>query len=123
MSQAPASVPVEPVVSAPTVSVKPAAVQARPAKNEPARTKAKPAAAEPLPPLKLDLRLPAELVEQMAFEPLEELSAEPLLPPLFVEKPAEPGPFQLNGRLITNDQNEDYWDSVEGAELQFEFRN
>lgn len=78
---------------------------------------------QPLPQVKLDLRLPAELVEQMEFEPLEELPAEPLLPPLFVEKPSEPGPFQLNGRLITNDQNVDYWDSVEGAELQFEFRN
>ena len=45
------------------------------------------------------------------------------LPPLFVEKPAEPGPYQLNGRLITNDRVDDYWDSVEGAELQIEFRN
>lgn len=78
-----------------------------------------------LPPVKLDLRLPAELVEQMEpGEPQKGLSRESLLPPLFVEKPAEPGPFQLNGRLITNDHSkEDYLDSVEGAELQFEFRN
>lgn len=79
---------------------------------------------KPLSPSKLDLRLPAELVEQMELgEPLDSLSSQPLLPPLFVEKPVEPGPFQLNGRLITNDQSEGYWNSVEGAELQFEFRN
>ena len=127
----PVSVPAEPAVrvpaaSQPAVSAKPAAVQSPPPQKQPVRAKvqappvAKP---QPLPQVKLDLRLPAELVEQMEFEPLEELPAEPLLPPLFVEKPSEPGPFQLNGRLITNDQNVDYWDSVEGAELQFEFRN
>jgi hypothetical protein len=79
----------------------------------------------PQPPtVRLDLRLPAELVEQMELdEPLAELPSEPLLPPLFGERPAEPGPFQLNGRLITNEQSKDYWDSVEGAEMQFEFRH
>jgi hypothetical protein len=87
-------------------------------------TKPKPRV-EPLPPVKLDLRLPDELVQQLEpGEPLEKLpEREPLLPPLFVEKPAEPGPYQLNGRLITNDRDDDYWDSVEGAELQIEFRN
>ena len=79
---------------------------------------------EPPPADKLDLRLPDELVQRLELgAPLEQPEREPLLPPLFVEKPAEPGPYQLNGRLITNDRVDDYWDSVEGAELQIEFRN
>ena len=79
---------------------------------------------EPPPADKLDLRLPDELVQRLELgAPLEQPEREPLLPPLFVEKPTEPGPYQLNGRLITNDRVDDYWDSVEGAELQIEFRN
>ncbi|XQE68681.1 hypothetical protein ACOAPY_08995 [Pseudomonas sp. P3C3] len=79
---------------------------------------------EPLSPAALDLRLPDELVQRLELgAPLELTEREPLLPPLFVEKPAEPSPYQLNGRLITNDRVDDYWDSVEGAELQIEFRN
>ncbi|MWV18143.1 hypothetical protein F3I16_19045 [Pseudomonas sp. L-22-4S-12] len=125
----PARVAAPPAVS--PVQTQPAA-QNKPEPRAPVRQQAKSqpvakAQAERptrLPPVKLDLRLPAELVEQMELgEPLAELPSEPLLPPLFGEKPAEPGPFQLNGRLITNDESEDYWDSVEGAELQFEFRN
>ena len=77
---------------------------------------------EPLPE-KLDLRLPKELVDTLEPAPQEQQPEQGLLPPLFVEKPAEPGPYQLNGRLITNDRVDDYWDSVEGAELQIEFRN
>lgn len=134
-SKPPVNVPAEPVASVPAsqsaVGAKTEAVRNQPPEKQPVRAqvqaqpvvKAKPATPQALPPVKLDLRLPSELVEQMEFEPLEELPAEPLLPPLFVKKPSEPGPFQLNGRLITNDQNVDYWDSVEGAELQFEFRN
>ena len=79
---------------------------------------------EPLSPAALDLRLPDELVQRLELgAPLELTERKPLLPPLFVEKPVEPSPYQLNGRLITNDRVDDYWDSVEGAELQIEFRN
>ncbi|MEO4048169.1 hypothetical protein AAFN46_13905 [Pseudomonas sp. CAU 1711] len=82
------------------------------------------AEAPQLPPVQLDLRLPKETVERLAsHEPREGLPEQALLPPLFLEKPIEPGPFQLNGRLITNDRDDDYWQSVEGAELQIEFRN
>lgn len=127
--------PLAPAATPPAVGAaqaKPAPPQDKPEPRAAVRQEAKspPAAKAPaqlpkrLPPVKLDLRLPAALVEQMELgEPLAELPSEPLLPPLFEEKPAEPGPFQLNGRLITNDQSEGYWDSVEGAELQFQFRN
>lgn len=98
---------------------------------KPADSKPKPAAKvakdEELPPARLDLHLPRELVEQIQpDEPLEELTPPALLPEMFVEKPQKPGPFELSGRLITNDHGDSddgYWDSVEGAELQFKFRN
>lgn len=79
----------------------------------------KPVAPKPQAPL--DLSLPAEVFEPL--QPLEPLDESPatLLPPLFVEK-TEPSPFQLNGKLITNERSDDYWDSLEGAELQFEFK-
>ena len=77
---------------------------------------------EPLPE-KLDLRLPKELVENLdPGKPQEKRPDEGLLPPLFVDKQNQPSPYQINGRLITNDREQDYLDSVEGAELQIEFR-
>ncbi len=97
---------------------------------KPADSKPKPAAkvsaSKPLPPAKLDLRLPSDMVEQLQPEEAADIdfSKPALLPEMFVEKPQAPGPFELNGRLITNDHStDDYWDSVEGAELQFKFRN
>ncbi|WP_447590955.1 hypothetical protein [Aquipseudomonas campi] len=102
--------------------------------SAPAETKAekpaaaaKPAASKPkavkdvvLPPAKLDLRLPAELVDQIDPSEVLEDPKQPLLPPLFTEKPAEPSPFELNGRLLTNEQQKD---QVEGAEVQIKFRH
>ncbi|BAN49499.1 hypothetical protein [Metapseudomonas resinovorans] len=77
----------------------------------------------PLPKAKLDLSLPEELVEQLQPRIAEdEAPRQPLLPPLFVQKPAAESPFQLNGKLLTNEREDDYWRSVEGAELQFEFK-
>lgn len=101
-----------------TSLAKPSASQAKPAAQVSTR--------QPLPPAKLDLRLPPDMLEQLQPEENVEIdfSKPPLLPEMFVERPKEPGPFELNGRLITNDHSkEDYWDSVEGAELQFKFRN
>lgn len=74
------------------------------------------------PPVVLDLSLPPEVFEPL--EPLEPLDDAPakLLPPLFGEKVAPESPFQLNGKLITNERGDDYWESVEGAQLQFEFK-
>lgn len=84
--------------------------------------KAKPAVApQPEPRLALDLSVPQELFEQaLESETSEELA--PLLPPLFGDKPEGVSPFQISGRLINNERVGDYWDSIEGAELQFEFR-
>ncbi|MBS7691652.1 hypothetical protein I0E98_19470 [Pseudomonas lalucatii] len=81
----------------------------------PART------AEPEPPAhaSLDLSVPPELLEQANTGGEGEHGLTPLLPPLFEAK-AEAGPVQLSGRLITEEAGD--WNSLEGAELQFELR-
>lgn len=72
---------------------------------------------------KLDLSLPKHLVDELEPRVKQEQHVEqPLLPPMFVEKPSEQSPYQLNGKLITNQREEDYLRSVEGAELQIEFK-
>ncbi|WP_256665937.1 hypothetical protein [Pseudomonas sp. 8Z] len=69
----------------------------------------------------LDLSVPQALFEQaVKGETEQELS--PLLPPLFAEKPEGVSPVQISGRLINNAQVDDYWESIEGAEVQFEFK-
>lgn len=102
---------------------KPATSPAKPsvaAKPKPAATpSSKPAVPESK--LALDLSVPQELFEQaLESETQEEIS--PLLPPLFGEKPEDVSPFQISGKLINNARVDDYWDSIEGAELQFEFK-
>ncbi|MBM7062113.1 hypothetical protein JQX08_15495 [Pseudomonas sp. UL073] len=78
-----------------------------------------------VPKAKLDLRLPKDLVEDLKpEEPLPDAD-KPLLPQLFAPKPSGPSPYQLSGKLITNDraqQGQDYWDTVEGAQLQIEIK-
>ena len=77
------------------------------------------------PPLKtdLDLSLPPDLFEELqALVAPDELPSPALLPPLFRAEETSESPFQLNGKLITNERGDDYWDSLEGAELQFEFK-
>ncbi|MBZ9664829.1 hypothetical protein H3221_008675 [Pseudomonas sp. LMG 31766] len=112
-----------PAVKPEPVEAKPVATTAKP----PVAAKPKPAAAPPSKPaepeskLALDLSVPQELFEQaLESETREDLS--PVLPPLFGEKPEVQSPFQISGRLISNDRVDDYWDSIEGAELQFEFK-
>lgn len=105
---------------------------AQPRANDPktatsAQAKPKPAAVartpEPTKPkAPLDLSLHPNVFDPLqSLEPLNDLPAT-LLPPLFGEKVAPESPFQLNGKLITNEHGDDYWQSVEGAQLQFEFR-
>lgn len=113
----------EPVPALKVVDEKPAASPAKPsvaARPKPAATpSSKPALPESK--LALDLSVPQELFEQaLESETQEEIS--PLLPPLFGEKPEDVSPFQISGKLINNARVDDYWDSIEGAELQFEFK-
>lgn len=96
-----------------------------PAKPTPAKPKPKPSKVEQvkLREPKLDLSLPKHLVDELEPRVKQEQHVEqPLLPPMFVEKPSQQSPYQLNGKLITNQREEDYLRSVEGAELQIEFK-
>lgn len=81
---------------------------------------------------KLDLHLPKDLVNKLEPEVAGEKgegTATTLLPPMFVEKPAQQSSFEMGGRLITNEHSRDldkdasYWDTVDGAELQFKFNH
>ncbi|WP_236214817.1 hypothetical protein [Metapseudomonas otitidis] len=113
---------------------KPTATKAETAKPKPkpAPTKAETTKPKPKPSKveqvklrepKLDLSLPKHLVDELEPRVKQEQHVEqPLLPPMFVEKPPEQSPYQLNGKLITNQREEDYLRSVEGAELQIEFK-
>lgn len=108
---------------------KPTATKPKPPTPKP---KPKPTPAKPKPSKveqvklrepKLDLSLPKHLVDELEPRVKQEQHVEqPLLPPMFVEKPSEQSPYQLNGKLITNQREEDYLRSVEGAELQIEFK-
>lgn len=114
---------------------------ARPAHTQPAKkagnSKARPArkqvskeVAKPLPKAKLDLSLPAEMVDNLepnvgSLSPIQR--RKPLLPPMFTEKPeTSDSPFQLNGRLISNEMQlqlrNDSRREVEGAAIDFEYR-
>ncbi|WP_343600042.1 hypothetical protein [Pseudomonas sp.] len=109
---------------------KPAA-KAKPAASKP---KAKPrpvskAVTQPLPKAKLDLSLPSDMVKNLEPEVGDSSTRrKPLLPAMFTEKPeTSDSPFQLNGRLISNEmqlqlRNESRHD-VEGAAIDFQFRN
>jgi hypothetical protein len=90
--------------------------------------KAVKAAPEPLPTTKLDLRLPADMVKDL--KPATQDPAptpKPLLPYLFGEKPPSDSPFQLNGRLLSNEmqlqlRNDARQQDIEGAAIEFEFK-
>ncbi|MGN7739940.1 translation initiation factor 2 [Pseudomonas sp. 22526] len=81
----------------------------------------------PLPSAKVDLSLPPEMVKQLQpIGSVNQPKRTPLLPPMFGEKPKDDSPFQLNGRLLSNEmqlqlRNDERRD-VEGAALDFEFK-
>lgn len=96
-------------------------------KRPPIASKSKPASEvvkTQLPPARLDLSLPREMVQQLkpaGTVPLPRHDA--VLPQMFGEKNSG---FQLNGRLLSNEmqlqlRNEERRD-VEGAALDFEFK-
>lgn len=130
-SKAPAQ-KVEAGKARPQPAKKPAATQ-KPVKKPikasktPSRKKAD-AIAAPLPKVKLDLSLPPDMVKTM--KPVEQIEAEvrkPLLPAMFGEKPETQSPFQLNGRLLSNEmqlqlRNESRQQEIEGAAIEFEFK-
>jgi len=116
-----------------TESVKKASPARKPAtpvkKRPPIASKSKPASEvvkTELPSAKLDLSLPRDMVQEL--KPLGTVVSpkrEPLLPPMFGEKSGS-SPFQLNGRLLSNEmqlqlRNEERRE-VEGAALDFEFK-
>jgi hypothetical protein len=101
------------------------AVKTPPVKAKPSRSNA---AGTRLAPIKLNLNLPPELVENMEFgKPLAEVDELPVLPPMFGASKPAPSAYQLSGKLISNERqketSDNYLDSVEGAELSIEFRH
>lgn len=132
-AKAPAKAPKAPVKPA-SKSKAPAVKASQSASSTKARqaTKAKAAASSvsrtKLAPIKLNLSLPPELVEDMELgKPVTDSSETPLLPPLFVEEKPAPSPYQLSGKLITNErqrpEQDNYLDAVEGAEFSIEYRH
>ena len=98
------------------------------------KAKAKPrpvskAITQPLPKARLDLSLPTDMVKNLEPEVGDASTRrKPLLPAMFTEKPeTSDSPFQLNGRLISNEMQlqlrNDSRRDVEGAAIEFEFRN
>lgn len=98
-------------------------------KRPPIASKSKPASEvvkTELPSANLDLSLPRDMVQELKPPGTVTLpKREPLLPPMFGEKSGS-SPFQLNGRLLSNEmqlqlRNEERRE-VEGAALDFEFK-
>ena len=120
-----------------TQSVKPSekpAVRAKKTptqKRAPIASKSKSArqiAKQRIPSANLDLSLPPDMVKQL--QPLGTIPMpkhKPLLPNMFGEKPEQDSPFQLNGRLLSNEmelqlRNEARDRQIEGAALDFQFK-
>ncbi|PCR95124.1 translation initiation factor 2 [Pseudomonas sp. FW215-R2] len=118
----------KPVASKKAAPAKEKQQKAAPAKKRaPIASKSKSAsevAKTPLPPARLDLSLPKDMVQQLkpvGTVPLPKREA--ILPQMFGEKNSG---FQLNGRLLSNEmqlqlRNEERRE-VEGAALDFEFK-
>ncbi|CAI8944330.1 Translation initiation factor 2 [Pseudomonas sp. IT-347P] len=96
-------------------------------KRKPITSKSKPASEvvkTRLPPARLDLSLPKDMVQDLKPKGTVELpKREPILPQMFGEKN---NGFQLNGRLLNNEmqlqlRNEERRE-IEGAALDFEFK-
>ena len=112
----------------PVAKAKPAASKAKP-KPKPKSKPVSKAVKQPLPKAKLDLSLPSDMVKNLEPEVGDPSTRrKPLLPAMFTEKPeTSDSPFQLNGRLISNEMQlqlrNDSRHDVEGAAIDFQFRN
>lgn len=132
--QAQAAKPVQKAKPAQKAAARPAHKQAaKKTGSSKARAARKPVSKEiarPLPKAKLDLSLPADMVDNLepnVGSPSPIQRRKPLLPPMFTEKPeTSDSPFQLNGRLISNEMQlqlrNDSRRDVEGAAIDFEYR-
>lgn len=127
----PEATSVKPHATKPAVSAKQAAAQKKSSAASKSKSKSKSvrrSAKKPLPSAKLDLSLPPDMVRQL--KPLGTVpmpAHKPLLPNMFGDKTAQDSPFQLNGRLISNEmglqlRNEARQNEIEGAALEFEFK-
>lgn len=121
------------------VAAKPgAAAKGKASKAVATKSKARKSAdviASDIPPAKLDLSLPKDMVNQLqppgkaeAAKPVAVAptpDGKPLLPSLFTSKDGAE-PFQLNGRLLTNEMDlqlrNDSRREVDGAALDFKFK-
>lgn len=123
----PAQVPPK-VIAKPKPKTKPAVAKKPHAKaGKSGKRKTSEVIAAPLPKARLDLSLPPDMVKNL--QPPSQVEAQPrrtLLPALFGEKPASESPFQLNGRLLSNEMQlqlrNDSRQDVEGAAIDFEFK-
>lgn len=115
----------------PAAKVKPAPkarAVTKKAQSKAAARKSAEVIATPVPSARLDLSLPPEMVKDL--QPPGQAEAQvrkPLLPELFGEKPTSSGPFQLNGRLLSNEmqlqlRNDARQQDIEGAAIDFEFK-
>lgn len=124
-AQAPQEVapPPAPLPAVQPVQPSPPAVPEKKPSPVPKGGKSKEMLVRSAPKIHLDLNLPEDLLGRWESKGKSELAKpKPLLPPLFQEPKESSSPFQLSGKLITGKDGDDYWDSIDGAELNFEFK-
>ncbi|SHL86204.1 hypothetical protein [Phytopseudomonas punonensis] len=112
----PAEPQTEAVQKQASVEPKKAAQRAKP-QSKPAQK-----VAHEAPKSKLDLSLPPELSAALDAEDKAATDGvPPILPAFFEERKSSINPFQISGKLLTGELGSQTWDTVEGAQLQFEF--
>ncbi|MDD0974066.1 translation initiation factor 2 [Pseudomonas fontis] len=116
----------KPEAARPKTQAKPPVAKKAPAKTN--QRKGSDVVAAPLPKAKLDLSLPPDMVKGLQAPGQAEAQVrQPLLPAMFGEKPTSNSPFQLNGRLLSNEmqlqlRNDARQQEIEGAAIEFEFK-
>ncbi|MGV8916629.1 MAG: translation initiation factor 2 [Pseudomonas sp.] len=100
--------------------------------RSPIASKTKPAAQvvkqTHLPPPALDLSLPSSIASDVQpVGKVEPLAHKSVLPQMLGDKKSKDSPFQLNGKLLSNEmqlqlRNEARQSQVDGAALEFEFK-